>query len=485
MAAEGLVKEFCDETTCPICLEYFREPVILDCGHNFCRGCLTRYWEESRGAASCPQCREAIRRRNFRPNRQLANVVEIAKKFSLQVGEGPGSGCESHSEPLKLFCREDEAPICVVCDRSKEHREHQVIPLEEASQEYKGKIQAQLQSLVEERQTLLEWKLVEEERSQTYLTELEEEKHNVTGAFERMHDFLDKLERFWLAELADLENEMKKRQEEYVSRLSEEISCLSSLITEMETKCQQPALEFLQDIRTTLSRYQEVQMRQTMLGVSPGLEERLESYTQKNSVLKNAMEKCEGSLTQALNKVSITLDRDTAHPFLIVTQDLKSVRRGEKNQGVPDNSERFDNMLYVLGHARFASGRYWWEVGVEEEEEEERDQSTWAVGVAKESVRRKGYISIHPTEGIWAVGKTKYESASPGHFWAFTSPERTLLKLGYELRKIRVSLDYDEGRVEFYDAYTDDLIFTFREATFSGERIQPFFFVWWGAGLKC
>ncbi|XP_060126763.1 zinc finger protein RFP-like [Zootoca vivipara] len=480
MATQSLVRQFCHETTCPICLEYFNDPVILDCGHNFCKVCLIRCWKESQRPPTCPQCRQVVQRSSFRPNRQLANLVEIAKKFTHQVGR---AGCERHGEPLHLFCRPCAVPICIDCKRSKEHSEHEVTNLDQASRWLKQKMQTQMQFLVQERRVIMEWKLAEEERIQAYPGELEVEKNKITGAFEQMHSFLEELQRFWLTELEDLEKEMRKKKERNIARLSQDLAGLSSLITDMEEKCELPAVEFLQGIGTTVMRFQELKRRQTLLGISPGMEERLISYTQKNSVLKDTMEKCKGLLMQAPNKVSITLDPGTAHPFLVITEDLKSLRRRRGRQEVLDNPGRFDNMLYVLGHAKFTSGRYWWEVVVEEEEERER--ATWAVGVAKESVRRKGFVSMLPSEGIWAIGKAKDESASSDPFWASTLPERTPLSLSYEPRKIRVSLDYDEGRVEFYDAHTDDLIFNFQQASFSGEKVQPFFHVWWGVGLKC
>uniref|UniRef100_A0A670HZV5 RING-type E3 ubiquitin transferase n=1 Tax=Podarcis muralis TaxID=64176 RepID=A0A670HZV5_PODMU len=135
--------DLCEEATCPICLEYFRDPVIIpECGHNFCRACLIQCWGESEGEASCPQCREILQHRNLIPNRPLANVVEKLTVGKLRLheekgAEGKGRVCGKHQEPLKLFCKEDESPICLVCNVSKEHKSHEVIPLEEASQEYK------------------------------------------------------------------------------------------------------------------------------------------------------------------------------------------------------------------------------------------------------------------------------------------------------------------------------------------------------------
>uniref|UniRef100_UPI0010A06C9C E3 ubiquitin-protein ligase TRIM41-like n=1 Tax=Podarcis muralis TaxID=64176 RepID=UPI0010A06C9C len=152
-AAGGHIQRLRDEATCPICLDYFKDPVTIpECGHNFCRSCLAQCWGEAE--ASCPQCRKRIQRRSLVCNWQLANMVEIAKNLGLQEGKeegGKGRICEKHQEPLKLFCKVHEAPICLVCDRSKEHENHKVIPLEEASEEYKGEICHRLEILRKER----------------------------------------------------------------------------------------------------------------------------------------------------------------------------------------------------------------------------------------------------------------------------------------------------------------------------------------------
>nr|XP_025039692.1 zinc finger protein RFP-like [Pelodiscus sinensis] len=98
-------------------------------------------------------------------------VVELAKQLSLQAAKGAGESrvCEKHQKALKLFCEEDQAPMCVLCDRSQVHRMHRVLPIQEAIQQYKGKIQAHLKTLREEREKLLGGKATEETRSQEYL----------------------------------------------------------------------------------------------------------------------------------------------------------------------------------------------------------------------------------------------------------------------------------------------------------------------------
>ncbi|CAM5149498.1 unnamed protein product [Natator depressus] len=134
MAALSPAERLHEEATCPICLVYFTVLVSIDCGRNFCRACITQFGgEEGDGTGSgpsfsCPQCRGVFPQRNFRPVRQLANITELSKRFGLGTEREPGWGgnCENHKEALKLFCIEDQIPICVVCDRSQDHRSHNV-----------------------------------------------------------------------------------------------------------------------------------------------------------------------------------------------------------------------------------------------------------------------------------------------------------------------------------------------------------------------
>uniref|UniRef100_A0ACB8EG40 Uncharacterized protein n=1 Tax=Sphaerodactylus townsendi TaxID=933632 RepID=A0ACB8EG40_9SAUR len=140
MEADALKQELCEEASCSVCLGFCRDPVtIAGCGHAFCRACLTHSWGDLEGAeASCPLCRGPAQEGTLRPNHQLANTAEITQKLSPSEGstkKRKRGVCEKHQEPLKLFCREDEAPLCLICSRSQEHKGHQVIPLEEASQE--------------------------------------------------------------------------------------------------------------------------------------------------------------------------------------------------------------------------------------------------------------------------------------------------------------------------------------------------------------
>ncbi|XP_034645225.1 E3 ubiquitin-protein ligase TRIM7-like [Trachemys scripta elegans] len=276
----------------------------------------------------------------------------------------------------------------------------------------------------------------------------EAEREKIVAQFKQLHQFLEEEERLWLGEL---EKEIVKLQDENITKLSAEISRLSELISEMEGKCQQPASEFLQDVRSTLGRY-----------MAP-------SHSQgrcKNIVLKETLKKFQEALVFELQTaMNVTLDPDTAHPQLILSEDRKHVRRGNTPQRLPNNPERFDTACCVLTCEGFTSGRHCWEV-------EMGGGRCWAVGVARESVNRKRGLSFNPKEGIWAV-----QWLHGDQYQARTSPETTV-SLGRVPSRIRVCLDCDEGQMAFFSVENKAPIFTFPPASFNGERIRPWFCFW-------
>ncbi|XP_039242057.1 butyrophilin subfamily 1 member A1-like [Pipra filicauda] len=164
---------------------------------------------------------------------------------------------------------------------------------------------------------------------------------------------------------------------------------------------------------------------------------------------------------------NVVLDPDTAHCELVLSDNGKRVTRLDTRQDIPDSPERFNPWRCVLGCEGFTSGRHYWEVEVE-------DAGGWAVGVSREDVRRKGDIEFKPEEGIWAVGNWA------GHFQALTSPDRIPLPKIKVPKQIRVSLDYEMGRVSFFSVDEEIPIFAFPLASFEGIKVHPW--VWLGPG---
>lgn len=136
MAAPDLSTNLQEEATCAICLDYFTDPVMTDCGHNFCRECIRRCWGQPEGPYACPECRELFPQRNLRPNRPLAKMAEMARRLH-PPSPVPQGVCAAHREPLAAFCGDELRLLCAACERSGEHWAHRVRPLQDAAEDLK------------------------------------------------------------------------------------------------------------------------------------------------------------------------------------------------------------------------------------------------------------------------------------------------------------------------------------------------------------
>ncbi|XP_039358203.1 E3 ubiquitin-protein ligase TRIM39-like [Mauremys reevesii] len=454
MATDNPVESLQEEAMCPICLEYFKDPVIIDCGHHFCRACIAQCWEGLNTDVSCPQCRETVQQGNLRPNRKLANVVEMVKRLSLQAAKGAGEErvCGEHQETLKLFCEEDQTSVCVVCHLSRAHRDHRVVPIKEAAQEYKEKLQGALGPLTKELEEALALMSAEEKKTTEWQGKVKNRREMIAGEFNKLHTLLREEEQLLLQSLEEEEKETLQKLQENVTKLSQQSSSLQQLITELEEKCQQPVVELLKDVKSTLSRTENVKLQEPE-AVSTDLK----------NVYKISLD-----MGEALKRfgVDVTLDPDTAHPKLILSEDQKRVRLGDTRQDLPDNPERFDTYPEVLGAEGFAGGRRYWEVEV-------GDKTGWELGVCRESVSRKGESTFSPGNGFWVVGM------EDGGYEAGTSPA-TPLPMSVRPSRVGIFLDYEAGEVSFYNVTDRSHLFTFT-GTFAG-KLRPYFYPGLNAG---
>nr|XP_056723355.1 zinc finger protein RFP-like [Euleptes europaea] len=500
MDASSLLASLKREASCSICRGYFQDPVSLPCGHRFCRACIAQRRERS---ASCPLCGENSRLIDAADNPHLARIAELVASLHREEAEPleERRRCDKHRERLRIFCKDDKTPICLLCGISREHRHHTAIAAEEAFEAYKYQFQMELKTLKQGRDKLQTLKLAEEKRSRQFLERLGNEGKRVVSEFEQLHQFLEDQEQLLLARLEQLENEVIQEKMTITAKLSEEISDFSDLISETEEKCNQPMDEFLQDIKNILNRC-ENQKIQKPVEHHPDLEKRVNAFSEESMHLEKIRRKFKDALSSepispsllkhALRipkgrtrlfdlpyaevakrtgrRVNVTLDPDTANPFLILSADQKSVKLGDVWQDVSDNPERFDTYPCVLGCEGFTSGRHYWEVEVGR-------GRYWAAGFAKESVRRKGEIIPSPEEQIWAL--QQYGD----YFEALTYPVTTL-SLSSWPRRIQAFLDYEEDCVAFFDADTAALIYVFSSATFGQERILPWLWVWPGTELR-
>ncbi|XP_051756292.1 zinc finger protein RFP-like [Ctenopharyngodon idella] len=160
-------------------------------------------------------------------------------------------------------------------------------------------------------------------------------------------------------------------------------------------------------------------------------------------------------------EVDVTLDPDTANPYLILSNDGKEVSHGDIKQNLPDNPERFDYIACVLGTEGFSSGRFYFEVQVKE-------NTDWTLGVARESINRKGKITVSPQNGYWTVALRKMNE-----YWACAGPYVSL-SLRVKPQKVGVFVDYEEGLVSFYDVESRSHIYSYTGQSFT-EKLYLYF----------
>ncbi|RXN00319.1 E3 ubiquitin-protein ligase TRIM21 [Acipenser ruthenus] len=126
-----------EELSCAVCCEIFKDPVTLHCNHSFCKACLDQCWKE-KGTRECPVCRRRASIEDPAVDFRLRNIVEcFLKDHSEKPPAPPGMLCILHEEKLKLFCVDDNEAVCLVCQTSKKHKNHNLCPVEEAAQDYK------------------------------------------------------------------------------------------------------------------------------------------------------------------------------------------------------------------------------------------------------------------------------------------------------------------------------------------------------------
>ncbi|XP_059813989.1 zinc-binding protein A33-like [Hypanus sabinus] len=461
MASKGPAESWTEEVICPICLDFFTDPVILECGHNFCRSCITQCWEREQ-KNSCPECREEFTDRTLRVNRALANLAEKARNLNLNPkGKESKRHCEEHEEELKLFCETDKTLICVICAAAQEHREHRFVLIKEAVKNYKDQLKSSLDSLTKKKSDFQE----KEQQQKEKISGVREQSHSVqshiTSQFAELRQIITEKEQSLLRDLREEEKRILNPMEKNLLALQENIRSIQEEITKLKEQMdQKDGVIFLKEEARRNRRInddiQELSVTDETLPV-----EKFDHLYLLNTVLRETLD--------AINRVSVTLDVETASPYLEVSEDRKSVRCTGTRRNLPDTGKRFTIWPCVLGSEGFTSGRHYWEVEV-------TGNRVWWLGVAAESVKRKGRVSLSPETGFWVIGRDGDVLHRDCDVSGLPSPE-SRLAAGPIPGRVGVYLSYESGTVSFYNAETKSHLHTFTGNKFTG-KLYPFFAPW-------
>ncbi|KAF5902819.1 butyrophilin subfamily 1 member A1-like isoform X1, partial [Clarias magur] len=203
--------------------------------------------------------------------------------------------------------------------------------------------------------------------------------------------------------------------------------------------------------------YKKVMQRRMMERVVKEIKEFAGPQTQRmESVLGDKKKSAE----------DVTLDPDTAHPNLRVSEDGKQVTCGDTPQNLPDTLERFDDCIHLVGKESFSSKNFYYEVQVS-------GKTAWILGVMKEGSNRKGIVTLTPQNGFWTLElKNKNEYKAHAGTGVFTE---VLLTLRQKAEQVGVFVDYNNGQVSFYDVKSSSHIYSFTNQSFAGAKLYPFF----------
>ncbi|XP_072890941.1 zinc-binding protein A33-like [Hemitrygon akajei] len=455
MASKVQFESLTEEAICPICLDFFTDPVILECGHNFCRSCITRCWEREQ-RNSCPECRGEIADRTLRVNRALANLSEKARKLNLNpTGKESKLHCEEHEEELKLFCKTDKKLLCVICRDSREHREHRFLPIKEAVEVYKERVKSALDSLTEKKCELEDMERQQKEKVSGVREQSHSVQSHITSQFAELRRILTEKEQRALRDLREEEERILNPMEKSLQKIQENLNSIREKMSKLQERMdQQENVTFLMEEACRKKSIYRISDDAKFLSVTHGTlpVEKFDHLFLLNTTLRE--------MSDTIKRVSFTLDVETANPKLEVSEDRKSVRYTGTRRDLPDTGKRFTIRPCVLGSEGFTSGRHYWEV-------EMTGNRYWGLGVAAESVDRKGELRKSPENGFWIIGRRD------DMMWVLTSPE-SRLPAGPIPGRVGVYLSYESGIVSFYNAETKSHLYTFTGNKFT-DKLYPFF----------
>nr|XP_033480670.1 E3 ubiquitin-protein ligase TRIM21-like [Epinephelus lanceolatus] len=517
---------FEDQFRCSICLDVFTDPVSTSCGHNFCKNCITQHWN-TYDHYQCPLCKETFTKRpelhvntlfsemvaQFRQSAQQKASSSSSQQQAAKPGEVPcdvctgtklkalksclvclvsycethlephltASGlkrhplinpvenledriCKKHDKPLELFCKTDQTCVCTLCPVS-DHRMHDVVPLRDEYKKKKaelGKTEAEIQQMILKRQLK-----IKEIKLSVYLSEKDADREIAEGVqvFTALKESVERGLNELIKTIEEKQRRTQKQAEGFIKELEQEISELKKRSTEVKQ------LSHSEDHLHLLQCFQSLKAARlskdwTGVTVCPPLYEGtvVRAVSQLEETLSEQMKRlvAEPEMKRVQQyAVDVTLDPETANPYLILSDDGKQVKHVDVKKHLSDSPKRFSRYICVLGKQSFSSGRSYFEVQVKE-------KTVWALGVARESVNRKGDVPLTPQDGYWTVWLIK-----ANEYIALAGPT-VRLSLKSRPQKVGVFVDYEEGLVSFYDVDAAALIYSFTGCSFTG-KLFPYF----------
>uniref|UniRef100_A0A8C1PUY4 Tripartite motif-containing protein 16-like n=1 Tax=Cyprinus carpio TaxID=7962 RepID=A0A8C1PUY4_CYPCA len=407
--AEARVSQ--DEFMCAVCLDLLKDPVTTSCGHSYCKSCITGFWdqEDQKRVYSCPQCRQTFSPRPaLARNTMLAEVVEKLKKTKLPDDCYAGAGDVQ----------------CDVCTGRK----------------YKA-VKSCLVCL--------------ESYCQTHFERHEEfrsgKPHNLTEATGRLQEMIC---------------QKHEKLLEVFCRTDQKCICVLCTMDEHKnhdtvSAAAERTEKQLKETQKTC--HQRIQQREKDL---QQLRETVESH--KVSLEKKRSFLCLSSDSLKLNHC-LTLDLNTAHKRLRLSERNRVITFTDTVQPYPDHPDRFDRVCQVLCRESVC-GRCYWEL-------EWSGDIGVSISVSYKSISRKG----RGYECVFGFNDQSWSLCCSSSSYLF---RHNNTKSALPVKSVsRVFVDHSAGTLSFYSVSdTMSLIHTV-QTTFT-QMLYPGFGFGSGSSVK-
>ncbi|XP_053542253.1 tripartite motif-containing protein 16 [Ictalurus punctatus] len=358
-------------------------PGDVEC--DFCTG------RKHKAVKSCLMCLASFCETHLKPHYEVPGL----KKHKLVEASGnlQEKICSEHEEVLKIYCRTDQSFICYLC-MTDEHKSHDTVSvkayrtekqreLKEEQMKSQQRIQEKQKKVQELKQTVNTIKL----NAQTAVEDSERIFTEMISSMEKRRSEVTELIR--AQEKAEL-----SRAERLLEQLEQEIADLQRRVTELEQLSHtHDHLHFLQEIKVLVSGHRSPNF------IRPGLQSDLrddsrsitvnqhlsfDGVRKSLSALKKRLEEfCQEEFIRIPEHAAavhiilppepksrqdflqyfcdLTLDPNTVHYNLILSERNRAVTYSERKQQYSDHPERFDSYPQVLSKESVC-GRCYWEV---------------------------------------------------------------------------------------------------------------------------
>ncbi|XP_072260647.1 tripartite motif-containing protein 14 isoform X2 [Pyxicephalus adspersus] len=475
---------------CGLCGSGSPVPVCLvTCGHHFCLDCLEGFWQQlpncekpcptctlpRDGQASprqqplkcskcplhqpciarwsCLTCGESYCPEHFQPHmleeesggvalaghRVCNAMVEEARRMNTGIHWCP----EHRDRQVEMYCGVCRVCICTLCPLLGTHKGHQVTLLHQESMLKKKLMNRCLEQLDLKRINVLgNIQNIEQAATELKASTLKTT-DSMASKFTELRLVLDEEETLVKKHIDDKAKMVLWAYDGQIETCQNQIRAIDKISTKIRGIHQQPdAIQLIQEFTASEKEIKTSLTPAEKLHPVPVTFEHVENYY--GSFIETLQTSFKEPLASRLQKDARcpTLDPDTMHPKLRLSEDLLTVSCAWLGKFNSSHPPRFDKLMQILSRDSYFSGTHYWEVDVL------RAGQGWWIGITYPSIQRKGDSELSRlgwTSGSWCIKRYDYE------YWAFHKGERKPIYLNNPPEKVGVFLDYESGVLSFFD----------------------------------